>query len=382
MASVRHKPNSRYWYACFTDSNGVQRQCSTKETSRTKAQRMAEKFEAAYRLKLTEAQARKVVSDIYEVIHGEVLFHATVRKYLEDWLASKKAETAAGSYKRYGNAVTKLLKHLGDRADKDIAYVHKNDLLALRDKTASELSPSTANTDLKILRIAFRQAVVDGLRIDNPAAAVKTLKERKPDDAPERRPFTELELQALLDIAKGEWKGLILAGLYTGQRLGDLASMRWRMVDLRERTITFQTHKTNRTVLIPIAAPLLSYLSGIESRDPNSPVFPDSNQERQDADGESRRLSAQFRDLLAKAHLTSARSKKSTGRGRSVRRMTSELSFHSLRHTATSWLKKAGVPESVVMDIIGHESDLISRNYTHVDDGSKRDALQRLPVFN
>ena len=157
--------------------------------------------------------------------------------------------------------------------------------------------------------------------------------------------------------------------------------MRWRMVDVKERPITFQTHKTNRTVLIPIAEPFWRYLSGIESRDPNSAVFPNSNQERQDADGESRRLSAQFRDLLAKAHLISARSKKSTGRGRSVRRTTSELSFHSLRHTATSWLKKAGVPESVVMDIIGHESDLISRNYTHVDDGSKRDALERLPIF-
>ena len=56
----------------------------------------------------------------------------------------------------------------------------------------------------------------------------------------------------------------------------------------------------------------------------------------------------------------------------------SELSFHSLRHNTTSWLKNAGVPESLVRDIIGHESELVSRNYTHVDDASKREAICKL----
>jgi hypothetical protein len=123
---------------------------------------MAQKFEAAYRMKLTEAQARKVVSDIFEQIHGEQLYHATVRKFLTDWMTNKKSETSPGTHKRYQNAVDKLLDFLGDRADRDIAYVHKRDLAALRDKTAAELSVSTANTDLKILRVAFHQAVIDG----------------------------------------------------------------------------------------------------------------------------------------------------------------------------------------------------------------------------
>jgi hypothetical protein len=61
---------------------------------------------------------------------------------------------------------------LAERADRDIPYVHKRDLTELRDKTAAALSASTANTDLKILRTAFRQAVVDRLRLDNPAGAV------------------------------------------------------------------------------------------------------------------------------------------------------------------------------------------------------------------
>jgi len=39
------------------------------------------------------------------------------------------------------------------------------------------------------------------------------------------------------------------------------------------------------------------------------------------------------------------------------------------------------VPESVVRDIIGHESELVSREYTHMDDETKRKAILKLPVF-
>lgn len=252
MASLWKHPKSQFWTACFTDDNGRQLKRSTKLTDRNKATLMAQKFEAAYRMKLTEAQARKVVSDIFEQIHGEQLYHATVRKFLADWMTNKKSETSPGTHKRYQNAVDKLLDFLGDRADRDIAYVHKRDLAALRDKTAAELSVSTANTDLKILRVAFHQAVIDGLRLDNPGAAVRTLEERKSSDAPERRPFTEKELKTLFAVAEGEWSGLILGGLYTGQRLGDLASLTGRRIDLQEELLTFRSQKTGRDMVIPI----------------------------------------------------------------------------------------------------------------------------------
>lgn len=380
MASLRKKPNSRFWIACFTDGDGIQRQRSTQATDRTTASGMAQKFEAAYAMKLTEAQARKVVSDIYEGLHGEQLYHATVRKFLTDWLAGKQAEMSPGSHKRYKNAVDKLLAFLDTRADRDIAYVHKRDIAALRDKTAAALSPSTANTDLKILRVAFRQAVVDGMRLDNPAAAIRTLDDRREPDAPERRPFDERELRTLLAVAKGEWRGLLLGGLYSGQRLGDLATLTGRKVNLTDELIKFRSQKTGRDMVIPIGAPFLAYLKKHFPADPDAPIFPKAAAEKREADGESRRLSAQFHGLLVKAGLAKPRPKdKNSGKGHSVKRTVSELTFHSLRHNTTSWLKRAGVPESVVRDIIGHESALVSREYTHMDDETKRKAIRNLP---
>jgi site-specific recombinase XerD len=37
-----------------------------------------------------------------------------------------------------------------------------------------------------------------------------------------------------------------------------------------------------------------------------------------------------------------------------------------LRHTAVSLLKDAGVPDAVVMALVGHESSAMSHRYTHV----------------
>jgi len=383
MASLWKHPKSQFWTACFTDENGRQLKRSTKLTDRSQALVMAQKYEAAYRMKLTEAQARKVVSDIYEQIHGEQLYHCSTRKFFTEWLASKKNELSNGSYKRYENVVEKLFTFLGERADRDIAYIHKRDLTELRDKTATALSVSTANTDLKILRTAFRQAVADGLRLDNPGSSVRTLEERKDASAPERRPFTETELKTLLGVAKGEWEGLILGGLYTGQRLGDLASLTGRKIDLEAELLTFRSQKTGRDMVVPIAQPFLAYLKKHMPMNLDASIFPEASAERRESDGESRRLSAQFHTLLVEAKLTKARPKdKNSGKGHSVKRTVSQLTFHSLRHNTTSWLKKAGVPESVVRDIIGHESELVSRQYTHVDDETKRKAIRNLPVLS
>jgi integrase len=77
--------------------------------------------------------------------------------------------------------------------------------------------------------------------------------------------------------------------------------------------------------------------------------------------------------------LAQERTKDATGEGRSSKRTINEISFHSLRHTATSWLKNAGVSEAIAMDIVGHDSAAISRHYTHIDTSSKRAALAKMP---
>jgi integrase len=70
---------------------------------------------------------------------------------------------------------------------------------------------------------------------------------------------------------------------------------------------------------------------------------------------------------------------RSRGIGREGKRTGLDLSFHSLRHTAVSLLKDAGVPDAVVMALVGHESSAMSMRYTHVGIDALTKAAETLP---
>ena len=89
-----------------------------------------------------------------------------------------------------------------------------------------------------------------------PAMRVEKLheKQKQGDESKQaRRPFTMEEIQKILSVADQEWKEIIFFGLYTGQRLGDLANLKWENIHLAEEELRFRTIKTNRYVILPLA---------------------------------------------------------------------------------------------------------------------------------
>jgi site-specific recombinase XerD len=91
------------------------------------------------------------------------------------------------------------------------------------------------------------------------------------------------------------------------------------------------------------------------------------------------RLSREFVNLLVSLGMRQPLSRKRTGKGFRSRRGSSELSFHSLRHTAVSLLKDAGVPQAVAQELIGHDSVQMSQHYTHVGIEALQKAAAALP---
>jgi integrase len=175
------------------------------------------------------------------------------------------------------------------------------------------------------------------------------------------------------------WRGMILFGLYTGQRLGDIAKLTWQNIDLAndDPEVRFVSRKTKKPQSIPLGKPLIKFLEGSDAGDdPKQPLFPKSFVAAAKKVGT---LSNQFHDILSEVGLVEQRTHAGTGKGRSNRRQLHELSFHSLRHTTTSLMKNAGVSPAIVQDIIGHESAEISAHYTHIEDASKRRAIDSLP---
>ena len=69
----------------------------------------------------------------------------------------------------------------------------------------------------------------------------------------------------------------------------------------------------------------------------------------------------------------------SRGIGRAAKRASSQLSFHSLRHTAVSLLKDAEIPQAVVQELVGHDSEQMSALCTHVGREALEGAAAALP---
>jgi integrase len=154
-----------------------------------------------------------------------------------------------------------------------------------------------------------------------------------------------------------------------------LARLTWRAVNLETGEIAFTARKTGRRIVLPLVQPLIDYLSALPASDnPNAYIFPNAASAKRTGT-----LSNQFRDILADAGLVEPRTHQSTGKGRSRAREASEISFHSLRHSAVTLLKAAGVSDFIAREIVGHESAAVSREYTHLTTEDKRAALLRVP---
>lgn len=339
--------------------------------------KLALQWEKAGKDRISESQALRVMGDIIEQIHGKRIGQPTLRQYAAQWMSRKTGETEAVTLAVYKSAVNDFLAHLGSKADSALHHISTPMIAEWRDAAAAKASARTANNKAKIVRTLFQTAWKDGLLADNPAAKLTSLKTAESN----RRPFTLPELKAVLAVTDSEWRGMVLAGLYTGQRLKDIAGLTWANVDLEKKEIRLQTSKTGRRQFIPIAEPLRSYLLELPaSDDPRGPIFPTLHKRTKEQSG-SAQLSQAFYELLVDAGLATARPKKSISQGKSRQgaRTKNALSFHCLRHTATSLLKSAGVSESVTRDLIGHDSAQISAHYTHTSDDARRKAIDSLP---
>ena len=222
---------------------------------------------------------------------------------------------------------------------------------------------------------AFDDRIVDV----NEASRVPRL-EDDPNRKQQRRAFTPRELKAILEVCDDvEWRGMIVCGIYSGMRLGDVSLLRWENIDLAAREIRFKTEKTGREQVIPIAEPFYRHLLEIAgSDDPRAPLFPRAYAGRQ-RDIPTGTLSNQFYRLMTKASVVPPRNNKSKGKGRNAARTSNGLGFHCLRHTATTLLKSAGVSDAVAREIVGHETAAVSRIYSHIDAPTLRAAIDRLP---
>ena len=197
-----------------------------------------------------------------------------------------------------------------------------------------------------------------------------------PEESQERLPFSKDQVKDLLAVAENEWRGMIMLGYHTGIRLSDAANFTWANVDLDRSEIRFVAQKTNKRMVLPIAVPLRAHILSLSaSEDSQAPIHPRAHKAVSRTG--TTLVGRWFAELLIAAGLRAQVS--SGGTGRSSRRRREALSFHSLRHSATTILHEAGVSSSVAQALIGHDSEAVHGQYVSVGMEAMRKAAASMP---
>ena len=220
----------------------------------------------------------------------------------------------------------------------------------------------TVNRKLALLRKIFNVGVQLDWRATNPMLQGKSLIDTRGERNRERiltfdeeerliaactgDQFVEYkragrEIKANVGPVREHLIPIIIMAIDTGMRLGEILSVERRQIDFDEKIISLRAEQTKglRGRTIPISdrleKTLQAYFKG-KFITQTEAIF-----------GGTKSVKKAFASACAAAGI-------------------SNLHFHDLRHTATSWLDEAGVSEAVKKNIIGHSSSTTHQKYNNL----------------
>jgi integrase len=211
------------------------------------------------------------------------------------------------------------------------------------------LKPATVNRELDCLKSILSKAVEWGKLLNSPARGIRRLKV----DNRRTRILTLKEQRRILEAAPRKMRALVTLALITGARAGELLGLRWEHVT--EDALTFLETKNGRSRRIPLSPAARAVLEALP-RVPGRPyVF--TNAKTEDRYTVNGALHV-FRRAVRRAGID-----------------TTDVTLHTLRHTALSRMIAEHIDDYTVMAVSGHSSTRMLARYTHPTEARKADAL-------
>ena len=172
------------------------------------------------------------------------------------------------------------------------------------------------------------------------------------------------EFKSLVAAAPKHLQGILATGYYTGMREGEILGLTRDKVDLKRRIIRLEAADTKDKEPrdIPIVDELYDVLNAIPRAIHDQHVFLFKGKPITDI----------------RTGLRKACKKAGIAYGRFVK---DGFVFHDLRHTFNTNMRKAGVPESVIMQLTGHSTREMFDRYNTVDTEDTRRAIDQLQAF-
>jgi integrase len=196
------------------------------------------------------------------------------------------------------------------------------------------VKPGTIAKEMSVLKHCLKLAVEWELIHLNPAIGARLPKL----PAGRTKYLTPGELRAALEAAPDWMRAPMAFAACTGVRRGEMLSLRWLDVDMVNRRLYLRETKNGALRVLPIPDFALEVLNSLPSGAAGDLVFAHVNPAR---------LSVYTKRIFARLGIPDA-------------------SFHTLRHTAASWLVMEGIDLYAVGQILGHKTPRMTQRYAHL----------------
>ena len=243
----------------------------------------------------------------------------------------------------------------------------------IAERLAAEKAPATVNREAGALKQAFRLA-----RKQERLSRIPHFPLLREDNARQGF-FDRPEVEAVITHLPEPLPDVTRFAFLSGWRKGEILTLRWDAVDRTAREVWLWTSKNGRRRSLPLTGELWSLIErrwaareyqAIDGTSALSPfVFHRDGQPLVD-----------FRKAWATACINAGFFRLAGRSADPEGRLPTKL-FHDLRRSAVRNMVRAGVPQSVAMEISGHRTAAVFMRYAITAEGQKREALLRTEAF-
>ncbi len=269
---------------------------------------------------------------------------AALDRYIQEVSVLKKSHRTeklyAGTWK----------KAFGPRS---LASITSTDIAKYRDNRLKEVSGNMVRLELALLSHLFTIAIKEwGMTgLVNPVMQIRKPKLPRGRD----RRLSPGELERIIAASGSPVLPYIVRfALETGMRQAEIAGMAWDMVDLKKRTVTLLVTKTGEKRIVPLSPEAVRLLSGLVRRI-NGKVWGIA----------SHSVAVAYRRAVARARSTYEKECEEK-KEKPDPSFLVNLTFHDLRHEATSRFFEKGLNPMQVAAITGHKTLQMLKRYTHL----------------
>lgn len=335
-----------YYYLYYTDElTGKRKKISTK----TKV-----KAEANHFLKLFNPDKKELKKQSLIFLEQ---FQVEVMKYVNNNLTKSSIHI-------YHSLFRNMIKILENKPIKHITF---NDIELYKSERVKFVSKTSVNIELRTMKAAFNFALKSHYIADNP------LRQVKPYSIPqkERLSFNKEEIDLVLNtITNKNIRNIVVFGLLTGCRLGEILNVQWKDINLTDRILvirnkpTFKT-KSGKIREIPISDSLLKHLSNISNRSQQLNIIKLYEAEDYLFNKNGARYNKDYITRSFKRYLR-------------IAGIDERYHFHCLRHTFLTQLATQGVSLYHLKEIAGHSDVKTTEVYLHTTTNDLRQAVNKM----